>query len=262
MTFPFHHIRHLLVDLDGVLYRGDTALEGAQSFISFLHRKDIAVRLVTNNATLTPAQYVAKLEDMHIDAHEDEIFTSALATCLYLEDQSQRGKTAFVIGEDGLVDAMQRANIRPAKDRPDWVIVGLDRQVTYEKLSIAALAIQAGARFLGTNPDRSLPTEQGLVPGAGAILAALVATTGVEPIVVGKPEPLMLELAMKQLGGSVRDTAILGDRLDTDIQAANALGMPSILVLTGVSTRADLEKGSIKPSLVARDLPELITIWS
>ena len=123
-------------------------------------------------------------------------------------------------------------------------------------------AHQQWARFLGSNPDKSLPTERGLLPGAGAIQAALVAATGREPIVVGKPQPLMLQLAMEQLGGTVEDTAMLGDRLDTDIQGAMAAGLPSIMILTGVSTQSDLESSSFQPSAVVEDLPDLMDTWS
>jgi 4-nitrophenyl phosphatase len=261
MTFPFDRIRHLLIDLDGVLYLGNTATEHAAEFITWLRRRGIAFRLVTNNATLTPREYVNKLTSMGIDVGPDEIFTSALAASTYLQQQGNGAQTAYAIGEDGLVAALEGANVQIVTERPDWVVVGLDRHVTYEKLAIAALAIESGARFIGTNPDTSLPTEQGLVPGAGAIQAALVATTGVQPTVIGKPQPLMLELAIRQMNASVEDTAMLGDRLDTDIRGANALAMPSILVLTGVSTRGDLAQSRSRPDLVVDDLAELIRLW-
>ena len=262
MSFPFRRIRHLLVDLDGVIYTGNTALPGAERFVSWLHAEGIAFQLVTNNATLTPAQYVSKLEAMGIRVDAGEVFTSALATALYLQKQGAEGQSAYVIGEDGLMEALREINIRLVTDAPDWVIVGLDRNVTYEKLSTAALALASGARFLGTNPDRSLPSEKGLLPGAGAIQAALVATTGVEPVIVGKPRPLMLQLGLEKLGGTAEDTAMLGDRLDTDIEGAAVAGIPSILVLTGVSRREDLARARAQPSLVVQDLGELMRRWS
>jgi len=261
MSFPYSHIRHLLIDLDGVLYRGNTAIAHAQPFIAWLRTRGIAFRLVTNNATLTPAQYVDKLAGMGIAVQPEEIFTSSLATALYLERQTDSARTAYVIGEDGLRSALDGIGMRVTDHRPAWVIVGLDRELTYEKLATAALAIAAGARFLGTNPDTSFPSERGLVPGAGAIQAALTATTGVRPAVVGKPEPLMLQLAMDQLGGSLTDTAMLGDRLDTDIQGAQTMHMPSILVLTGVSKREELANNPIHPTLVVDDLGALMRQW-
>ena len=247
--------------MDGVLYRGDQALPGAADFVSWLRGKGIAFSLVTNNATLTPAQYVARLDGIGIAAREDEIFTSALATALYLKERAGAGATAYAIGEEGLRAALELVDIKLSGDRPDWVIVGLDRHVTYEKLATAALAIQRGAQFIGTNPDTSLPTERGLAPGAGAIQAALSATTGVKPTVVGKPEPLMLELALKQMNAAAETAALLGDRLDTDIQGAHAVGLPSILVLTGVSTRQEATTGPIRPTLIVDDLPSLMREW-
>jgi 4-nitrophenyl phosphatase len=261
MTFPFERIRHLLVDLDGVLYRGAIPLPRAQDFIVWLQDRRITFRLVTNNATLTPEQYRDKLAMMGIVINAREVFTSALATSLYLKEEGQAGRSAYVIGEDGIRQAVEDAGLEITADKPDWVVVGLDRQLTYEKLAVASLAIGSGARFLGTNPDTSFPNERGLVPGAGAIQAAITATTGVTPKVIGKPQPLMLKLAMADLGGSNEDTAMLGDRLDTDIAGAIAAGMPSILVLTGVSTREDLVAGSIQPTLVAANLEELMAKW-
>ncbi len=261
MSFVLREVRHLLVDLDGVLFVGTTALPGAADFIAWLRQRGIAFRLVTNNATLTPRGYVDKLRVMGIEVEEDEVFTSALATALYL--RKQRGtQSAYVIGEEGLFEALRGASVMLESEHPDWVVVGLDRKLTYDKLATGALALQRGARFLGTNPDLSLPADAGLLPGAGAIQATLTATTGIRPTVIGKPEPLMLELAMSQLGGDLSNTAMLGDRLDTDIQGAKALGIPSILVLTGVSSRRDIEQSKATPTLVVEDLAELIEVWT
>lgn len=255
-------IRHLLIDLDGVLYRGDSALPGAESFIQWLGAHDIRFRLVTNNATLTPQQYVQKLAAMGIHVAPSDVFTSALATARYFQEQQQSDKRAFVIGETGIVQALTDIGMTVTDQNPDWVVVGLDRHLTYDKLAAAALAIEAGASFLGTNPDTSFPSEAGLVPGAGALQAALVATTGRVPIVIGKPQPLMLELAMSDLGSTAETTAMLGDRLDTDIKAGNDLHMATILVLTGVSHRADIDSTGIRPDLVVPNLPTLIDTWA
>jgi 4-nitrophenyl phosphatase len=260
-AFPFDRVRHLLIDLDGVLYRGNQSLPSAEEFILRLYQRDITFRLVTNNATLTPEQYRQKLAAMGIEVRASEVFTSALAAAAYLRDEGQTGKQVFVIGQDGLHDALAEVGMQEGGGRPDWVVAGLDRELTYRKLATAALAIEAGARFLGTNPDTSFPTESGLEPGAGAILAALTATTGVTPVVVGKPEPYMFELAMRDLGGTPSDTAVLGDRLDTDIAGAVRAHLPSIMVLTGVSQRADLDSSSVQPDLVIDNLPDLLQRW-
>lgn len=261
MSSPLSRIRYLLIDLDGVIYRGTTALPGAREFIDWLHTAGIAARLVTNNATLTPQQYVEKLARMGIDVAPDEVFTSALATAQYLRERGQQDKSAYVIGQDGLLDALRGIGMRITCEQPDWVVAGLDRGLTYEKLAIASLAIERGSGFIGTNPDTSFPTERGLEPGAGAILAAIAATTGTSPIIIGKPRPLMLELAMHQLGGTTEDTAMLGDRLDTDIAAAEAAHVASILVLTGVSKREEVAESPFRPSLVVANLPELTRVW-
>jgi 4-nitrophenyl phosphatase len=261
-SLHFRDIHDLLIDLDGVLYRGSTALPGASDFIRFLRDRDIGFRLITNNATLTQEQYVNRLRGMDIPVDADELFTSALATGLYLARQGAGGGTAFVIGEDGLREALIENGLQLTEEGADWVVVGLDRKATYDRLARAALAVEAGARFVGSNPDLSFPTEAGLVPGAGALQGVITATTGVEPVVIGKPQPLMFELAIEQLGGSRETTAMLGDRLDTDIDGAEVVGIASIMVLTGVSTRADLERSAVQPALVVDDLPGLMDIWT
>lgn len=261
MSFPFDQVRHLLVDLDGVLYRGDAPLPHAADFIGWLRRRGIAFRLVTNNAALTPPQYVDKLGRMGIAVQPDEIFTSALATGMYLRQHAGGTSTAHVVGEEGLRRAVEEAGLHLTDGRADWVVVGLDRHVTYERLAGAALALEAGARFVGTNPDTSYPTERGLMPGAGALIQCLRVTTGIVPLIIGKPEPLLLELALDHLGATPADSAMLGDRLDTDIQAATTLDMPSILVLTGVSTRQELEHSAIQPTLVVDTLQVLMKEW-
>lgn len=261
-SFPFSRIRHLLIDLDGVLYRGNTPLPDANRFMKWLRDQQIGFRLVSNNSTLTPDQYSEKLGAMSIDVRPGEAFTSAMAAARYLQSQGGAECSAYVVGQTGVIEALREIGIRLTDERPDWVVVGLDRAVTYEKLSAASLAIEAGARFLGTNPDTSFPTEKGLEPGAGAIQAAITATTGVRPIIVGKPEPAILRLAMADMGAREDDTAVLGDRLDTDIAGAAAVHLPSILVLTGVSRRSDLEGSKYRPNLVVDDLAALIATWA
>lgn len=262
MSINLKNLRYLLIDLDGVLYRGDQILGGAAQWIEWLREQGIGFRLVTNNATLTQSQYVTKLGGMGIQVREDEVFTSSLATALYLERQGAVGQAAYVIGEAGVIEALRGIGMTVGTGEPEWVVVGLDRHVTYDKLADAALAIRAGATFVGTNPDTSFPTERGLLPGAGALQAVLIAATGVQPVVVGKPEPLMLQLAMASLGGTVANTAMLGDRLDTDILGAHRLRIPSILVLTGVSTREDVGQNDVRPHLVVDNLPDLMQQWT
>jgi 4-nitrophenyl phosphatase len=256
-------ITHLLVDMDGVLFRGGTALPRAAEFLPWLRSRDIRFQLLTNNATLTPEQNIAKLACLGIEAGVSEILTSAEASALFLQRRMQRPLRVYVVGEVGLRKAMVDigAEIVDGPDGVDWVVAGLDRAATYDSLKTASLAIERGARFLATNSDKSLPVEDGQVPGAGALQAVITATTGVYPQVVGKPEPLMLELAMERIGGDAVHTAMLGDRLDTDILAAARLHMPSILVLTGVTTPEELSASQLQPSLSVCDLPELMDTW-
>ena len=258
--FPFHDIRYLLIDIDGVLKRGDEMLPAANRFIDWLRERQIGFRLVSNNATRTPGEAAKSLASSGIPVAAADFLTSAIATALYLHKHDPEA-SVYVVGQEGLHIALQQAGIRLTEDNPDYVVVGLDRTLTYEKLARASLFIEKGARFIGTNPDTSFPTERGLEPGAGALLAALTAATGKQPLIIGKPEPFMLELAMQQLGGTQRDTAVLGDRLDTDIFGAERLELASILVLTGVSTRDELKTSPIKPDLIVSNLSELMKKW-
>lgn len=254
-------IRHLLIDMDGVLFRGATALPGATEFLPWLTRRGIGFMLLTNNSTLTPVDNARRLQAMRISVDAANILTSSVATAKYLREQGAVGQKAIVIGEAGLVGPLQECGMLLTDDylEAQWVVIGLDRGVTYAKLRAACLAIEHGARFVAANADSSLPVEEGLIPGAGALQAVVTATTGRIPTVIGKPEPRMLETAMRQLGASPDTTAILGDRLDTDIASAHRAGLPSILVLTGVSTRSDAEHGDIRPDRVVDDLPSLMS---
>ena len=266
-SIPENHlsdIRHLLIDIDGVLFRGNHALPSAAEFILWLRSCNVRFKMITNNSTLTPAQNAAKLAQMGIDVRADQVLTSSLATASYLLTQGAHGQAVLVIGEHGLRSALSDAGIiiTDAPDDAHWVVAGLDRTVTYEKLKRATLAIERGAHFVATNSDRTLPVEGGLIPGAGALQAAITAATGVEPLVIGKPEPRMLELAMETLGATRESTAMVGDRIDADIAAANACGIYSILVLTGVSRRKDLTQTGSTPSVVVEDLRSLMDTWN
>lgn len=254
-------IENFIIDMDGVLYRGQERLPGAQEFLGHLRRKNVPFILATNNSTLTPAQYVAKLATMGIQVPEDPILTSAQATALYLGQVAPPGARVCVIGEDGLFSAVAERGFTISATDVDYVVVGMDRQLTYDKLKVATLAIRAGATFIGTNPDTTLPSEEGLVPGNGASLAALEAATDVSPLIIGKPEPTLLRLAMQKLGATADCTAIIGDRLETDILAAKEAGLATILVLTGISQREELETSPVRPDLVFEDIGRVYEAW-
>jgi 4-nitrophenyl phosphatase len=246
--------RGVLFDLDGVVYLGATALPGAQDVFDWLERQGRPYCLVTNNSTRTPRQYQDKLLAMGIRVPLQTIYTSALATAEFLKKQYPHGTSVYRIGEEGLAEALDEAGFWPDADRPELVCVGLDQHLTYEKLKIACLAIRRGARFIATNPDRTLPTEIGLVPGNGSTVAALQTSTDVAPLVIGKPQPTMIDLAIERLGVPKEQCLIIGDRLDTDVEAGGAAGIATVLVLTGVHRVVDVPRFPAAPDFVVDDL--------
>ncbi|MBI4492321.1 MAG: HAD-IIA family hydrolase [Chloroflexi bacterium] len=249
--------RGLLVDLDGVVYIGERPIPGAAEFFARLRERGVPFVLITNNSTQTPAQFVEKLARMGIRVHTEEVLSSAEATGAYLARVARPGARVYLIGEAGLRAALAARGFQEDERRPEVVAVGLDRAFDYRKLTLAIRAVQAGAQLIGANPDVTLPTEEGDAPGSGAFLAAISAATGVQPTIVGKPEPTMLEYGASQLGLLPAEVGVVGDRLDTDILGAKRAGMVAILVLTGVASQADLERSSIQPDLVVDDLPGL-----
>jgi 4-nitrophenyl phosphatase len=248
--------------MDGVLYRGDAPLPSAAAFIARLQALETPFLLVTNNSTRTPGQYVRKLSRMGIRVTEDRLLTSAQGTARHLASLTRPGTRIYAIGETGLREALAAEGFTLADDPDvDFVVVGLDRQLTYDKLRTAVLAIRRGALFVATNPDRTLPTEEGLYPGAGAILAAIQAATDVAPTVIGKPQPTLFKLALARLDVDRSGVAVIGDQVETDIRGGQAAGLATILVLTGAMTREDLERSSVKPDWVFDDLAQVEQAW-
>ena len=257
-------IRHLIIDMDGVLWRGDEPLPGLSEFFDFLRQHGIDFILATNNSSRPPAQYVAKLARFGVEVPIERVLTSSLATAAYLATIAPPGTRVYALGEEGVRRALeQQGFVLADKDQDvDYVVSGWDRQLTWDKLTAAALHIHAGAGFLGTNPDGNFPTERGPVPGSGVQLVALEMTTGVAPIVIGKPEPWMYEEALRRMGASPETTAAVGDRLDTDITGGVRAGLTTVLVLSGISTKADLATSPVKPDLVCADIVELVQVWT
>ncbi len=253
-----HSIKSLIIDMDGVLYRGRRPLPGAREFLQHLEERETAYILVTNNSTRTPEEYIAVLKEMGIEISPRRILTSALATADYLRNLLPQGARLYPIGEEGLYSALAAQGFQFGERGVGAVVVGMDRQVTYEKLKTATLAIRRGARFVGTNPDKSFPAEEAIVPGTGAILAAIEAATGVQPTVIGKPEPALFQMALQSMGATEEETAVIGDRLETDILGGQRCGLTTILVLTGISQRQDLEASDIKPDYVFQSLTQLV----
>ncbi|MFQ6057849.1 MAG: HAD-IIA family hydrolase [Anaerolineae bacterium] len=254
-------VQGFIIDMDGVLYRGDRPLAGAREFIQVLQAGETPFLLLTNNSTRTPAQYVAKLQRMGIHVDEEVILTSAQATAMYLERVAPPGARVYVIGEEGLQSEIARRGFAMAEEDVAFVVVGMDTRLTYDKLRIATLAIRHGAKFIGTNPDRTFPAEEGIVPGCGAILAAVEVATDVKPLVIGKPQRAIFDLALARMGTDRGATAVLGDRLETDILGGQEAGLMTILVLSGVTTRRDLERSPVAPDLVFEDIEHLRAAW-
>ena len=265
---PFANINTLIIDMDGVLWHGDQPIPGLVEFFAILRERKIRFILATNNASQTAEQYVNKLARMGVTVDSAEILTSAMATALYLAQRTQPASTrVFVIGEKGareplldqgftltgLYEVNAPGDTGPKKGA-DYVVCGMDRELTWDKLATAALNLNAGAQFIGTNPDTSLPTELGFTHGNGAIIAALQAATGIAPTIIGKPEPLMYQQALALLGVEPTGTLAIGDRLETDILGAVRAGIPSLMVLTGVSSEADLKTSTYQPDWVLPDI--------
>lgn len=258
----FSTIRTLLFDMDGVIYRGKTRLPGVLEILQFCEARDIAYACITNNASKTPAQFKKKLNAMDIDIPAEQVFSSSLMTGQYLRGYYPRGTTAYVIGMDGLHEAMFADGYFVFQEQhPDLVVLGVDTHVTYEKFRIGALAIQSGARYIVTNEDRSFPAEDGMWPGAGALASVLHLTTGVDPLVIGKPQPAMFQAALERLYATPETTLVVGDRLETDIAGARSVGLRSALVLTGATRREQVEDSPHQPDGVFADLPDLLAAW-
>ncbi|MDH7485947.1 MAG: HAD-IIA family hydrolase [Anaerolineae bacterium] len=256
-------LRAFLLDLDGVVYRGEAALPGAVEFVTALQAQGMPFLFITNNSTRTPAQYVARLARMGVHVGEEAVLTSALATAAYLAELAPPGTPVYVIGETGLRQALAERGFVLSEDHAvaRYVVVGHDTALTWHKLAAATLAIRRGAPFIATNPDRTLPTEEGLVPGAGAILAALEAASGVSPQVIGKPESVIFRQALARLGVLPRHAAVVGDRLDTDIHGGQRAGLRTIGLLSGVTTAEEFARANPPPDGLFENLAALLAAW-
>ncbi len=264
MTTPrqLTQLRHCIIDMDGVLYRGSTPITGATAFLGFLRQRGIPFLLLTNNSTLTAEQYVAKLAGMGVAVEAECILTSAEATARYLAAIASPGTEVYAIGEDGVeAELTERGFVLRDDTKVAYVVVGFDRHFTYRKMATASLAIRGGARFVGTNPDKTFPSELGQMPGNGAVLAAIEASTDTAPVVIGKPKPAIFELALQKLGAEAATSAVVGDRLDTDILGGQRVGLVSVLVLSGVTSAQQLRGSSIAPDLVYKDVAALHRAW-
>lgn len=243
------------IDLDGTLYRGSELIPGALSFIDQLETKKIPYLYLTNNSSRTPEFVAGRLREFGFPATPDQVYTSALATAQYLKEELNT-PSVYVIGESGLKQAITEAGCHITDQQPEAVVVGIDRDFTYEKMKTASLAIRAGAKFIGTNADRALPTEEGLLPGSGSLSMGIAAATGVQPLFIGKPEAIIMRYALKKLGTAPSETIVVGDNLDTDIRAGVNGGMDTLLVYTGLTTPEMAEQSTVKATYYLDSLRE------
>ncbi|MDR6999579.1 TIGR01457 family HAD-type hydrolase [Neobacillus niacini] len=236
-----------LIDLDGTMYKGTERIEAAADFVKKLEQKEIPYLFVTNNSSRTPAQVAEKLRGFDIPAEENQVFTTSMATANYIFSQKPDA-SVYVIGEEGIQTAIRERGFLKASENADFVVVGIDRAITYEKLAVACLAVRNGAVFISTNGDIALPTERGLLPGNGSLTSVISVSTQTKPIFIGKPESIIMEQALKVLGTAKEETLMVGDNYDTDITAGMNAGMDTLLVHTGVTTKDLLAGYDRKPT--------------
>jgi len=252
-------IKHLIIDMDGVLYRGDQPMPGLCEFFAWLRERSIAFILATNNSTRTPQEYADKLARMGVQVSPAEILHSGHAVARYLARDYPRGTRVHVFGMPSLKQAMTDEGFILADEDVSLVVASMDRAITYEKLKRATLLIRGGARFIATNLDPTNPSEEGLIPGTGSMIVALEAASGTKPMAIGKPEPIIYQLAMEQMGARPETTAALGDRADTDILGGKRAGLMTICVLSGSSDRAEAE--AFGADMIFDDIAHLLETW-
>jgi NagD protein len=250
-------IRSWLMDMDGVLVREELPVPGAAEFLSGLRERGIPFRVLTNNSIYTRRDLAARLRISGLEVPEESIWTSALATASFLEDQ-RPGGSAFVIGESGLTTALHQAGYTLSERDPDYVILGETRTYSFERITRAIRLVLGGARFIATNPDNIGPSADGPLPATGSVAALISRATGVDPYFVGKPNPLMMRSALNAIDAHSEHTAMIGDRMDTDIVAGLEAGLEAILVLTGVTPRDGAERYPYRPSRIVESVADLI----
>ncbi|MEO8906919.1 MAG: HAD-IIA family hydrolase [Microbacteriaceae bacterium] len=247
-----------LTDMDGVLVHENEALPGAAALIQQWRDTETPFLVLTNNSIFTPRDLAARLRASGLEVPEDSIWTSALATAAFCKSQMPGG-SAFVIGEAGITTALHEAGFIMTETDPDYVVVGETRNYSFEAITKAIRLIVGGARFIVTNPDATGPSADGPLPATGAIAALITKATGREPYVVGKPNPMMFRSAMNKIGAHSENTGMIGDRMDTDIVAGIEAGLHTILVLTGISDAAEIERYPFRPDEIIAGVHELIS---
>jgi NagD protein len=250
-------IHSWLMDMDGVLVHEEHAIPGADAFVARLRELGRRFLVLTNNSIYTQRDLAARLRSSGIDVPEEAIWTSALATARFLQNQ-RPGGSAFVIGEAGLTTALHNAGYTLTERSPDYVVLGETRTYSFERITQAIRLIETGSRFIATNPDATGPTIEGPLPATGSVAALISRATGVEPYFVGKPNPLMMRSALNAIDAHSETAAMVGDRMDTDVVSGLEAGMETILVLSGLTTRADAERHPYRASRIIDSIADLL----
>ncbi|OAB88549.1 HAD-IIA family hydrolase [Janibacter melonis] len=248
-----------LTDMDGVLVHEEQAIPGAADFIAALRGSGVRYQVLTNNSIYTPRDLRARLLHSGIDVPEEAIWTSALATATFLAEQRPHG-SAFVVGEAGLTTALHEAGYTMTPRDPDYVVLGETRTYSFEAITAAIRLVERGARFIATNPDVSGPSPQGTLPATGSVAALITAATGRQPYYVGKPNPLMMRTALNRIEAHSEHTVMVGDRMDTDVIGGQEAGMRTVLVLTGSTSRDQVETFPYRPTRVADSIADLVPL--
>jgi NagD protein len=252
-----HEIRSWLIDMDGVIVREEQPIDGSAEFLARLRARSTPFLVLTNNSIYTPRDLAARLRASGIEVGEDNIWTSALATARFLDDQ-RPGGSAFTIGEGGLTTALYQVGYTQTERDPDYVVLGETRTYSFERITQAIRLIEGGARFIATNPDPTGPSPNGSLPATGSVAALISRATGVAPYFVGKPNPLMIRTALNRLDAHSETTAMVGDRMDTDVVAGLEAGLHTVLVLSGVSDAAEAARHPYVPSQVVDSVADLL----
>jgi NagD protein len=250
-------IESWLTDMDGVLIHEGSLIPGAEEFIAALRAAERAFLVLTNNSIYTPRDLRARLARTGIDVPEDAIWTSAMATAQFLDTQRPNG-SAYVIGEAGLTTALHEAGYTLTDSDPDYVVLGETRNYSFEAITRAIRLVTDGARFICTNPDPTGPSPEGLLPACGSVAALITKATGVDPYFVGKPNPLMMREALNKIDAHSESSAMVGDRMDTDVLCGLEAGLRTFLVLTGVTQADDVDRYPYRPSTVVPSVADLI----
>jgi NagD protein len=245
-----------LMDMDGVLVHEEHLVPGADRFIKALQAAGIPFLVLTNNSIYTPRDLAARLDRSGIQLPPEALWTSALATAQFLDSQRPEG-TAFVVGEAGLTTALHDVGYVLSDRDPEYVVLGETRTYSFEAITKAIRLVAGGARFIATNPDVTGPSPQGILPATGSVAALVTKATGVRPYFVGKPNPLMMRSALRSIDAHSESTVMIGDRMDTDIVAGLEAGMETVLVLTGISTRADADRFAYRPTRIVQSVADL-----